>query len=582
MPSLRSLSAALLLVGVGAVAAQNLSPTQDINLPDVVGAADPLAWLGASSPWIAGPSIKGISSDVPDGCSVQQAAYLVRHGSRFPDPGSYQGWVTLYNKIQAANFTATGSLAFLKSWEPVLKNTTVQMSQESITGAKEAYDLGYSMRTRYPDLNYVDGQPFLVWANQYSWPISGSRVVNTARNFMRGFMGTLAEQFGSVVSINSTSSPLATGNSLGPSDSCPLFKATKTNKTTEWNNVYLPPIQARLSKLIDGDLNLTSSDISGFPSLCGYESQIVGRLSPWCSVFTDDELKGFEYAQGLSYYYTQGPGSAIPKSMWLPYLKALLSLLDQGPGQVGVDFDGSSFVLPDLLMNFFNDNQIAQMTAAMGIFDDQPPLPSTGIPDYWTYITSRFISMRGTVAFEVLNCEPDAPRPTGPASATATTRTKSATATTTTPVGGASTTLIGAVSTTPTLIEVVSPTPTLVGTAPPTLSDCGEPVTVTRTMGQHWDGDGDGSHSHSKRATSGNSTYIRILLNDAVYPVSCQDGPGNSCLLSSYLDFIADKYNAWGNFNENCNVTAAGTPAVVEGASFYTNLTLPFLTSVTP
>ncbi len=41
------------------------------------------------------------------------------------------------SQIQAADFTATGSLAFLKSWKPVLKNTTAQMSQESITGAKE-------------------------------------------------------------------------------------------------------------------------------------------------------------------------------------------------------------------------------------------------------------------------------------------------------------------------------------------------------------------------------------------------------------------------------------------------------------
>jgi hypothetical protein len=29
-----------------------------------------------------GPNVFGISNDVPQGCSVQQAAYIVRHGSR--------------------------------------------------------------------------------------------------------------------------------------------------------------------------------------------------------------------------------------------------------------------------------------------------------------------------------------------------------------------------------------------------------------------------------------------------------------------------------------------------------------------
>jgi hypothetical protein len=46
-----------------------------------------------------GPDVHGISSDVPDGCTVDQAAYVVRHGSRYPDPGAYSGWVALYQKV---------------------------------------------------------------------------------------------------------------------------------------------------------------------------------------------------------------------------------------------------------------------------------------------------------------------------------------------------------------------------------------------------------------------------------------------------------------------------------------------------
>lgn len=65
-------------------------------------------------------------------------------------------------QIQAAQFTATGSLSFLSSWKPVLSNPDLQVAQESPTGYKESYDLGYTLRTRYPDL-YIPGTQFYAW-----------------------------------------------------------------------------------------------------------------------------------------------------------------------------------------------------------------------------------------------------------------------------------------------------------------------------------------------------------------------------------------------------------------------------------
>lgn len=80
---------------------------------------NPLEHLGANSPWFpgklspcsrttsltfnSGPNVFGISSDAPDGCTVDQAAYVSRHGSRYPDPGAYNGWVALYEKVNLAS-----------------------------------------------------------------------------------------------------------------------------------------------------------------------------------------------------------------------------------------------------------------------------------------------------------------------------------------------------------------------------------------------------------------------------------------------------------------------------------------------
>jgi acid phosphatase len=60
---------------------------------------DPTQLLGGNSPWFQGPDVNDIPYEVPDGCSVDMAAFVSRHGSRYPDPGAYNGWVALSAKV---------------------------------------------------------------------------------------------------------------------------------------------------------------------------------------------------------------------------------------------------------------------------------------------------------------------------------------------------------------------------------------------------------------------------------------------------------------------------------------------------
>lgn len=157
--------------------------------------------------------------EAPANCYVDQAAYISRHGSRYPDNGAYSGWVDMQSRFSAGNYTASGPLAFMKEWTTVLTNAAVQIAMESPTGAKEAQDLGYKLRTLYPQL-YSEGDDFYVWANNYT------RVIQTAKFFVQGFLGFAAADSGSVVSVTSTGYAGAIGNSLGPSDQCPNFKVS--------------------------------------------------------------------------------------------------------------------------------------------------------------------------------------------------------------------------------------------------------------------------------------------------------------------------------------------------------------------
>jgi acid phosphatase len=109
-------------------APQFLAPEQDINFPSSATATNPLRWLGANGPWasgksngheqvmsrrllskgatndslaIEGPNVFDISPDIPEGCTVDQAAYISRHGSRYPDTAAYDEWLELYERVNA-------------------------------------------------------------------------------------------------------------------------------------------------------------------------------------------------------------------------------------------------------------------------------------------------------------------------------------------------------------------------------------------------------------------------------------------------------------------------------------------------
>lgn len=395
----------------------------------------------------------------------------------------------------------------------MLTNPGLQISNLSPTGQKEAFDMAYALRTKYPQL-YNEGDDLYVWANNYS------RVLQTAKLFVRGFLGVNATNLGHVVSVTSTGSVDAIGNSLGPSDSCPNFvDASGGTYYTNWSNIYIPPIQARLQALVTGNLTFTASDIAQIPYLCGFESQITGRVSPWCNVFSDEELQHYQYSNDLRYYYGVGPGTVLPATMMLPYLNAVASLLQKGPRAInGTAADGSDFSPPRLMVSFLNDGQLNELITASGVHDSQVELSDTEMDPNRLYIGNRFTTMRGTIGFERLNCAVN-------------------------PRSGNSSDLL-----------------------PQSQRTCSSKTKAP-----------------SFPTSTTNHTFLRVLLNDVVYPVpGCQNGPGYSCLLDDYVDLVGDKYNSSGNWAQNCGVTAAGAPEVVAGASFYTDLDGDFLQVISP
>ncbi|KAG5972065.1 hypothetical protein E4U55_000942 [Claviceps digitariae] len=477
----------------------SLDPVSAIRSPDAAFAQQPLLHLGGNGPWFEGPNFHAIPLTLDEGCEVDQAAYVLRHGSRYPDQGAYSGWLDMIDRVGAVDKFWNCPLSFLRSWDAPLSHPDVQVGQLSPTGYKELYDLGYTLRTRYPKL-YNEGQDFHVWANNYT------RVLQSAQAFLRGYIGANSSLHGRIVSVTSHGMPAHLGDTLAPSDMCPSFRDESAHQQNVWRSQWLPDFIKRQSEFISGTLELDDSQWADFPYICGFESQITGFLSPFCDTFTHTELMQYEYLQDLRYYYGLGPAANVSSKMMVPFLTAMMGMFQHGPGIRGNNtIQGTDFPVPDLLTSFLNDGQLNQLVVASGIFDQEPPLPAEHIPKHRLWRSSRISPMRGTIAFERLHCT-----------------------------------------------MTVAPPETINST-----SMNQQKVPSTAPAGTQ----------------DRNGTFVRILLNNAVYPVpSCQNGPGRSCPLGEYLAYLTRKLEQNGNFADICNATDPATPRVVLGASFFTNL----------
>ncbi|GME66370.1 Histidine phosphatase superfamily clade-2 [Neofusicoccum parvum] len=364
-------------------------------------AFDPLKHLAGNGQWFSGPNVFGIDPEAPEGCSVDQAAFVSRHGSRYPDPGAYAEWTALEAKIKAAQFTTNATeLQFLHTWTPVLSDPTQQMSQLSVTGWKELYDMGAAYRLAYPTFQPYN-TPFSLWANAYA---SSPRVLNSAQLFARGYLGPNATALGAIYVVNG-SDPRSLANSLATSNLCPAYDDNGGGAPKDaWDAAYLPPATARVNALLRGNLTFAAADVGIFAYLCGFETQIVGARSPWCGVLTPAEVLQYEYAQDLRYWYGSGAGNAVARAAMLPFLAGLARRFADGPDAVYVDAAGETWTPPPLSAMFTNDGQVSQLAAAVGVFDGLPDLPGTEVLANRTFRASYFVTMRGTVGFERLNC----------------------------------------------------------------------------------------------------------------------------------------------------------------------------------
>lgn len=349
-------------------------------------------FLGGSGPYVQHPGY-GISTDIPDQCTLEQVHLLSRHGERYPTKGTGKKFEHIWSKISANIGNFKGALEFFNDYTYFVedpdyydKETTNLNSEGTFSGTTDALRHGLSFRAKYNSLFNATEETLKIFTS------SSGRVQQTSDYFARGFMGY--QYSDSAVDYYVLEEDASMGaNSLTPGDGCVDYNpGANLGLVSSYDSSYLESARERILSGNDGDgFDLSVSDIKRLFQWCAYEINVRGS-SPVCDLFTNEEFVRYSYYQDLSNYYANSNGnnlSATVSSAWLNATKEFL--LEEDPSY-------------RVLLTFTHDDDIENFHASLGLFQPDQDLPVDHIPFPTPYSHVQVTPQGARTVTEKYNC----------------------------------------------------------------------------------------------------------------------------------------------------------------------------------
>lgn len=243
---------------------------------------------------------------------------LIRHGTRFPSAKQ----ILKYNALnQMKEIMLENSISLRTSqWEAFASWSPLEIPLENekllhAEGEKELIGIGSRLRKRFPSLFKHSPDRFIFKHT----PTQRTEV--SALKFIEGlFPDELSSETFNVVETPRDDKVLR------PYKGCTHWrKNVKKNKPVSLIEKKKFIDTGNVTKLVE-DMrvksqisDLSTTDMMSIYILCGYETAWMykpfeGR-SVWCSLFDDDQLKIMEYMRDLEYFWVDGPGFEITRSI---------------------------------------------------------------------------------------------------------------------------------------------------------------------------------------------------------------------------------------------------------------------------
>lgn len=301
-------------------------------------------------------------------CEPQQFWLISRHGTRYPPSYGITSLQTLpslrdniiqNHKIQNKGGLCKEDLENLMEW--TLQVVTTLTSDLTLQGFKDLHNMAQRYKERFPTL-----------LNQsYSKDLFELRFANTQRTTASAF--AFADGlFGTSTRVN-LPEPSDNDQLIKPYDTCQKWKREvdeNPDTVREMNDFQDGDIMASLlqnvSRRLGFNTTLTIDNANAMYDGCRFDKAWhVKEISPWCAVFSEEELKVMEYREDLLYYYYAGYGMDLNTQVGCPPVKDFLDRFSQiengAPQPAGVFY-------------FTHSEMLQMILLPLGIAKDKEPL----------------------------------------------------------------------------------------------------------------------------------------------------------------------------------------------------------------
>ncbi|XP_052758192.1 multiple inositol polyphosphate phosphatase 1-like [Galleria mellonella] len=309
-------------------------------------------------------TVRGDIRDQPNlpNCEAVSAWTLNRHGNRNPGDSvidDIKVIIGLKDEIISSYEAGSSQLCSqdienLRRWS---WNETIDASASFLTGTgyEELYGIGKRLREKYPQLLPSSNDSY------YFRTTNEQRTVTSSKAFVHGFTDNTNLSL-------SVDGPWDRDDLIRPYENCEKYQVeTKASQelddqlTAYYSSAEFIAVQNNVQQRLGINTKLSSNDIYSIYELCRFDRSWTPTLkSPWCSVFTDDDLVVLEYEDDVWHYYRNGYGSWVNVRLGGPVLKDMFDNFEavvQGGGRKIVSY-------------FTHDTMLEMTFSALGLYKD--------------------------------------------------------------------------------------------------------------------------------------------------------------------------------------------------------------------
>ncbi|XP_067005691.2 multiple inositol polyphosphate phosphatase 1 [Anabrus simplex] len=307
-------------------------------------------------------------------CEPVQVWMLCRHGTRFPKKSTIKKLRALKSfrdEIIKNHKSGDGNLCKkdldnLKAWE--FNVTNEQDMQLTSQGEKDLRDLAVRMKKKFPTL----------LSSAYSPELYEFRYTNTQRTqastekFVEGLFGSTEGVY--------LPPPIDDDPLIQDYSNCTRWDQEvkhNDNATAEASEFKEGDIMNAVKKAVTKRLGfkdkLKYKKLRTMYDMCRFDKAWnVERLSPWCAVFSEDELKVMEYYGDMHSYYEEGYGNKINVYLGCPPVQDFMERFSKLAEE-----NVTRSQEPAGVFYFSHSTMIHMVQAQLGLHKDSEPLLDT-------------------------------------------------------------------------------------------------------------------------------------------------------------------------------------------------------------